>query len=426
MSKSWAKAGLLLACVTAAGVLPTTVATASIAHDAVVSANPANFTPNVESDAVVGKPAVHALEQLGATMFAGGKFHSVANSARTTTSVRHNLMGFNATTGELTSFAPELDGTVWAIEASGSSLYVGGDFKTVNGVTRKKLVKLDAVSGEVDQTFKPTIKSGNVTELRLVDGRLIVAGKLPGKLLALDPVTGADTGYLDLGITGRVADNSGPTKVYKFAVNPAGTRLVALGNFTEVAGERRWQAFMLDLGPTGATLNPWYYQPLENLCAARSLPAYLRDVDFSPDGSYFVFVSTGFVPRTGGVGRDLCDATARFETSVPQPERPTWINYTGGDTLHSVAVTGAAVYVQGHQRWLDNPYGRDSAGPGAVSRPGIGAIHPTLGTALPWNPTKTRAVGGKDLLVTSAGLWVGSDGKRFAKEYRARIAFCPV
>jgi hypothetical protein len=35
-------------------------------------------------------------------------------------------------------------------------------------------------------------------------------------------------------------------------------------------------------------------------------------------------------------------------------------------------------------------------------------------------------VGGKDFLVTSAGLWVGSDGKRFAGEYRARIAFCPL
>ena len=45
--------------------------------------------------------------------------------------------------------------------------------------------------------------------------------------------------------------------MYKFAVNPAGTRLVALGNFTSVDGVKRWQAFMLDLGPTGVSLNPW-------------------------------------------------------------------------------------------------------------------------------------------------------------------------
>lgn len=428
MSSSWTKTGLLLGALAAVAlsVLPAGGAGASVAHSAVVNDNPANYTPNVEADAAVAKPAVHALKQLGGTMYAGGRFRSVSDSTRTTTYVRHNLMSFSATTGALTSFDPAFDGTVWAIEASGSSLYVGGDFKTVNGVARKKLVKLDAVTGEVDQTFKPSIKSGNVTEIRLVSGRLLVGGKLPGRLLALDPDTGADTGYIGLPITGSVADNAGPTKVYKFAVNPAGTRLVALGNFTSVGGTQRWQAFMLDLGPSTATLNPWSYQPLQNLCSARSIPAYLRDVDFSPDGTYFVFVSSGYVPRSGGVGRDICDATARFETSVAQPNRPTWINYTGGDTLHSVAITGAAVYVQGHQRWLDNPLGRDSAGPGAVSRPGIGAIDPTLGTALAWNPTKTRSVGGKDLYATSAGLWVGSDGQRFAREYRARIAFCPL
>jgi hypothetical protein len=183
---------------------------------------------------------------------------------------------------------------------------------------------------------------------------------------------------------------------------------------------------MLDLGSSSATLDPWYYQPLENECAASTLPAYLRDVDFSPDGSYFVIVSTGYVPQSGGLERDICDATARFETAIPNPDRPTWINYTGGDTLHSVAVTGAAVYVQGHQRWLDNPFGNNSAGPGAVSREGIGAIDPTTGKALSWNPTKTRGVGGKDFLATSAGLWVASDGELFHGEYRARIAFCPL
>ncbi len=112
--------------------------------------------------------------------------------------------------------------------------------------------------------------------------------------------------------------------------------------------------------------------------------------------------------------------------TVPAPAKPTWINYTGGDTLHSVAVSGAAVYVQGHQRWLDNPQGADSAGAGAVDRPGIGAIDPATGLALPWNPGKTRAVGGKDMLLTTSGLWVGSDGKYFGGESRPRIAFAPL
>ena len=401
-------------------------ASASLAQPTVVNPDPANFTPNVQDDGTESNAAVLALAQLGGTMYAGGRFRTVTNAARTTTSIRSNMMSFSATTGALTGFAPQFNGHVWAIEPSGTSLYVGGEFTAVNGVARQALVKIDATTGAVDQNFNARISFGRVTEIRLVNNRLLVSGTFQKKLMALNPTTGADTGYINLPITGTVASNAGSTEVYKFAVNPAGTRLVGLGNFTSVGNQNRWRAFMLDLGATSASVSPWYYDPLRNICQAGSIPDYMRDVDFSPNGDYFVFVSTGFVPVSGGIGRDLCDATARFETNVTSPGRPTWINYTGGDTLHSVAATGAAVYVQGHQRWLDNPFGRDTAGPGAVSRPGIGAINPATGLALSWNPTKGRDGGGRDFLVTPAGLWVASDGKFFRNEWRWGIAFCPL
>ncbi len=145
-------------------------------------------------------------------------------------------------------------------------------------------------------------------------------------------------------------------------------------------------------------------------------------MDFSPDGSYFV------IAANGGTGIDgICDAAARFETAnVSSTVEPTWINWTGGDTLWSVAVTEAAVYVGGHQRWLDNPDGDDEAGPGAVSRPGIGAIDPVTGMALPWNPTKSRNEGTRVLFATPEGLWVGSDGERFGNEDHHGIAFVPL
>jgi hypothetical protein len=305
-----------------------TVASASIGLGTVVSANPANFTPNVASG------AVHKFVQVGGTMYAGGAFGSVSTPAGVSprgTFARSNIAAFNAATGVVsTTFAP-----------------------SVNGTARRGVAKLN-------------------------------------------PATGANTGYLNLSISGSVTANAGPVEVYRFAVNPAGTRLVAVGNFTSVGGQTRHRAFMLTLGATSGTVNAWYYPPLQNLCRAGSLPDYRRDVDFSPDGSWFAFVSTGFIPQAGGVGRDLCDAAARFEINITSPARPTWINYTGGDTLHSVAAAEVAVYVQGHQRWLDNPQGSDAPGPGAVSRPGIGAINPSTGRALAWNPTK-EGVGGKDL-----------------------------
>ncbi len=398
----------------------------SVSHDRVVSENPANVTPNVVSDTVVPQPAVFALGKRGDTIYAGGSFRTVSDATGAATVQRDNLVAFNATSGAISAFAPVFNGEVWAIASWKSALFVGGTFSSVNGVARQGLVKLNANTGQVVAEFAPGFSGGQVTEIRIVNGRLIVGGSFPGELLALNRRTGADTGYIDLSISGKVADNAGATKVYRFAASSSGKRLVAIGNFTSVAGHERWRAFMLNLGRDGARLNPWSYAPLKRACAASTIPEYLKDVDFAPDGSYFVIVSSGALVQAGGLGTDLCDAAARFETSVQQPSEPTWINYTGGDTLHSVAVTGAAVYVQGHQRWLDNPEGKNDAGPGAVPREGIGAIDPELGTALPWNPGKTRGVGGRDLLVTQAGLWVGSDGEWFNGERRARIAFCPL
>ena len=54
-------------------------AVASISHPNVVSENPANFTPNVEGSGA----AVHALHQIGGTMYAGGVFATVSNANRT-------------------------------------------------------------------------------------------------------------------------------------------------------------------------------------------------------------------------------------------------------------------------------------------------------------------------------------------------------
>ena len=386
-------AGALVIAAASLAVLPSGVpASAGTAQSTVVSANPANFTPQVPTGSSY---ATYALRQVGGTMYAGGAFPSLSGQPRS------NIGAFSATTGALTSFAPKFNGAVWAIEDLGSGrLAVGGEFTTVNGVSRRGLAVVNATTGALDTGFDAHL-NGNVTNLNLVAGRLIAGGTFSKKLEAVNPTTGADTGYLNLNISGN--------KVYRAAVSPDHTKLVAVADVNSVSGQARRQAFMVNLGATSGTLSSWYYQPLLKQCSSSSMPFYLRDVDFSPDGSYFVLDGTGYVSKSGDLGVTICDAAARFETANLAPVRPTWINYTGGDTLHSVAVTSHAVYVGGHQRWLDNPYGRDSCGTGCKSRPGIGAIDPTTGKALTWNPMRTRGVGAKELTLTSAGLWVGSD-----------------
>jgi hypothetical protein len=407
----------------------------------VVSATPAAYTPDVVDGNGVLNAAVDAFTQIGPKIYAGGNFHTVQDVSGQSprTLWRQNLFSFNGETGAVKAFHPNINGTVWALASDRTALWVGGDFTRINGAPCHAIAELNPVTGVVRKRFQSPFTDGRVTDIRLVRGKLIVSGTFPQQLASLNPRTGARTGYIHARISGQVTNrygkyNSGPTEVYKFAVSPDRRRLVAVGNFTSVDRQTRYRAFMLDLGKRSTRLDRWHYGPLRHPCRAAKTPDQLRGVDFSPQGGYFVIVATGWVPldryrftshhRPGNT--EICDAVASFKTNVAAPKKPTWINYTGGDSLYSVAATGPAVYVQGHERWLNNPYGVNSPGRGAKYRPGIGAVNPGTGLARRWNPTKSRDVGGKVLFATRAGLWVGSDGPYFAGAYHDSIAFCPI
>ena len=394
---------------------------ASIAHPRVVQTTPASWTPRV----VLGTSGqtVYAFAQVGTTMYAGGKFTQIRNSTQTQTLSRSNFVAFNATNGTILPLTLDANNAVQVIVASpdGRALYIGGNFSSIGGVNIRGMVRFDLARQAIDTAFNPGL-DGQVSDASFVGSRLIIGGTFTRQLRSINPLTGADTGYINLGITGR-ADPNDVTKVRRFAVDPSGRNLVALGNFTSVSGQFRRQAFRVDLTTTPrATLSPWHAPRFDGPCSD-NIPHWSRGVDFSPDGSYFVIVTSGGSRGTDG----LCDATARFETANTSSQaQPTWINWTGGDSLYSVAATGAAVYVGGHQRWLDNTFGRGFAGPGAVSRPGIGAIDPNTGRALSWNPTKDRNHGTEKIFATPAGIWVGSDGTYYNGFNRPGIAFAPL
>ncbi|PWU57529.1 hypothetical protein DLE60_24370, partial [Micromonospora globispora] len=344
------------------------------------------------------------------------------------------LVAFDATTGRIdTTFRPVVNSTVKALAAAadGLSLYIGGSFTSVNGVAAPRVARVDAATGARVAGFAPAALNGQVNDMRLVGTRLIVGGAFQTvggvtrrALAALNAGTGAADSSVNLRVDGPRTTTTGvtaPVKVEALDVSADGTRLIFVGNFSTVAGQARHQLAVARLSSTGATLSGWSTDRYRPNCSS-SFPTYMRGVDISPDGTWFVAVTTGYM-YTG----QLCDAAARFEFGTETGgKQPTWVNYTGGDTLLSVAITGPAVYVGGHQRWLDNPYGRNSAGAGAVYRPGIGAINPVTGKALAWNPTKDRGVGTAELYATDRGLWIGSDTNTVAGEYHGKIAFFPL
>ena len=390
------------------------------------STNAADWTPRVVNDSVVTDAGVYELRQIGSTMYAGGEFNRVMNAAGTASYTRTHLFAFDAATGAVSPWAPTFNKPVWAMETSadGKFLYIGGQFTRADGKWRPKLVKYDLVNQRVDSSFYfERDDAQRVTDLQMVGGRLFVAGTFPGGIVAVDPNTGAvDPYFANTQATGQ--EEGFPTRVYRFSVNPSGTRMVILGSFTAIGGHARQQAAMLVLGASSATVSAWYSDRWNLDSYSESMQHYTRDVDWSPSGTHFAIATTGGgAPNTDR----LVDTVTWWAATDQSKQQPVWINYSGGDTFHSVTVTDKAVFVGGHFRWLDNPRGNDTAGPGAVERQGLGALSTSTGKALAWNPTKSieDGRGAYDLYVTSAGLWVAQFERKLTKEIHEGLGLLP-
>ncbi len=426
--KKLARTAVVVGLVSALGLGQFAANASPYTHTEVVSTAPAMQMPVLAVTDGEPKPVAYTIAEAGDQMVVGGRFRRVESGNRKTEYQRRNVFAFNATTGEVSAdFAPNVDGDVWGSWSDGTSVWIGGAFRNVNGEPRSTLAKLDLATGQLDPSFRPPFKGGRISDIAMVHGQLIVSGTFKKRIASLNPGTGKMTAYLNHAVGGRLP-NSDSAQVFHFDVSPNGEHLVAVGNFLTVDGQPRPRAFMLDLGETSTSLSSWNYEPLGISCTSgrRNAQAYVLDVDFAPDSSYFAFAAFGYMYQSGQRGFQLCDSVSRFDTDNLNPSAPTWINYTGGDSLKSVAVTGSAVYVQGHSRWLDNPQGRDFAGPGAVERPGGGAVDPVTGKALPWNPVMPQQAGGFQILPTETGVWFATDGVRFGGKYRRGIRFAPL
>jgi hypothetical protein len=440
-------AGLSVVLATA-GVALATAPTASAVgsgtqQPTLVATAPSRATPNI-TDGIV-----YAITKVGSQIIVGGSFTTVQNPGSSTAISRPYLLAFDATTGTVsTSFAPVLDGTVEAVQPgpSPNTVYVGGYFKTANGAKSKSVTLLDTTTGAIVGGFKPPALNGAVWSLATVPGHLLVTGSFTtanslarGGLVSLNPTTGALDSYLSVQLAGHHnytggGGAQGPVGGRAMAVSPDNTRLVVLGNFKTADGRPRDQMVMIDLGSSSAGVDPnWKTLKYTAACASSAFDTYVTDVQWASDGSYFVTVATGGGGpnslNTDG-SRSLCDAAARWSAAdTGSNVSPVWVDYTGNDTLWSVAISGTAIYVGGHQRWMNNYSGNDSAGQGAVPRPGLAALDPASGAPLKWNPGRNpRGKGAYALYLSDNGLYVGSDTDWFGNfaYKRQKIGFFPL
>jgi beta-propeller uncharacterized protein DUF5122 len=390
--------------VSGAFLLVGSLAFASAGANPAISATPVSYTPWLLQ--TTPDQYVYEIDQCGGLMYAVGQVSSIGQGSQTYS--RGNAFSFSATTGAMTAWDPGANAPIRSIAFSAdcSRAYIGGEFTTLKGASANHIAEVDTTTGALIATFAHNANS-DVNFVENIKGNILVGGIFwtingasRNRLASLDPNTGAVTSYLTLPATGG--------KVWNSQISHDGNRMLVEGQFTAVGGVNRKQIFMLDLGPTSATLDNWYSTEFDAPCV---IGFYVRDAAWSPDDQKVYIATTGAwppgsdhsAPRTG-----LCDAAAAFP-ATPTSVSHTWINYTGCDSLYSVEATSDTVYIGGHERWANNPFACDSQGAGGLSRPGIAALSATTGLATSWNPTRALGYGADDLLITSGGLWVASD-----------------
>ncbi len=402
------------------GAFSLTAQAAGTAQSTVVSPAAASYTPDFQDG------IVYAIQQVGTRILVGGSFTKVAPHGSSAVVTRNYVMAFNASTGAIdTGFVPALDGVVQSIwpGPSADTAYIGGLFNTANGVKSKGVVLVSTVTGAIVSGWKPAAINGAVYAVRTSGGRVYAAGTFTTAagvshqgIVALNGTTGALDPFMNIQLTGhhnytgQSGQSNGAVGPRAMDISPDGKTMVIIGNFKQANGLAYDQIVMVDLSGSSAAINlNWNTVDYTAACYSNAFDTYMRDVSFSPDGSYFAVAATGGSGNNTDGTRSLCDSATRWETSATGANvQPTWVDYSGNDSILSVTVTGTAVYIGGHQRWLNNPNAYDSAGTGAVPRPGLAALDPNSGIPLAWNPGRNpRGSGAWAMYSNSLGLYVG-------------------
>lgn len=292
---------------------------------------------------------VYTIDVEADRVYIAGAFTRVINPDTGTTVLRYRVAAFDAASGELiTSFQPVVDGVIRAIDVSpDGTVYLGGKFTTVNGVSQPRLAAVDA-SGELVPGWSPAVSTGTVRDLSLVGDSLFVAGTFA-------KINGATRGGLAklVAASGALTTWKAPPQGGKaWTITPAPTEndLVIGGAFTAVKGLPRASLAAVDM--TTAAVSPWTPTAVCDGCE-------LYDLTVEGDAVY------GAVGGPGG-------RAARWSLSTGEL---LW-TIKGDGNVQAVDVRDGVVYAGGHfGPWF-----------GGQLRGQIAALDASTGALLPWIP----------------------------------------
>jgi hypothetical protein len=415
-------AALCALTVSAAGLTPAMAA----AQSGPVSPTPATGTPALAPNGTTEQ--IRQIVACNGVMYAVGSFTQISQGGQTFT--RDNIFSFSQNSPyQITSWAPSTNGVVNSIQLTSdcNHAFIGGKFTKVDGSAASNIAYIRTYNNTMVSNWGHSANGMVDTILRTSNDHLLVGGQFTSingsskkYYVSLNLSNGKDDGYLNLNISGHyVYQGAGinHTEVYNQQLSPDHGHVLVEGTFTKVQNNKRQQIFMLNLGNSQGNVSTWYSNEFNAFCSDKH-PFYIKSAAWSADQSTVYVADTGKAPK-GWDGTTfpltgLCDVVAAFPALRNGGLSHEWVNYTGCDSLFSVAADSSAVYVGGHERWADNQNGCNAAGKGAIPDQGLSGF--TLGGKLLTNSagtaglyTRDRGLGADDIYKTPAGIWIASD-----------------
>ncbi|MDP3894954.1 PKD domain-containing protein [Nocardioides sp.] len=298
----------------------------------------ADALPTVQINGVVWSQAM-----VGNRVYAGGSFSNArpaGSPAGSGTVARANLLAYDIVTGALvTSFAPTFNAQVRAIAVSPDQtrIYVGGDFTSVNGTSRRRIAAFNATTGALISSFNPPINY-HVNALVATNSTVYAGGEFQ------DVGTQVRQGLAAFNASNGALLNWTPAAtggdVWALTMNPSGTRIAVGGSFTALNGSSNpgYGLGMVD-AVTGASLPFAVNNIVRNGTSNGAITTLTSDEDYVYGGGYTF-------GRSGGTWEGVFAAS--WDDGAVH-----WANDCHGDS-YSLHVEGEVVYSASHTHYCEN------------------------------------------------------------------------
>jgi trimeric autotransporter adhesin len=312
--------------------------------------------------------------------FIGGTFDRVGGQ-------RRNNLAYVFADGHVSTWAPDPDGSVWALALDRGRLFVGGAFAAIGGEPRSQAAALDVERHQV-LAWNPNVEGGGVRAVAIDGNRVYlggffarVGGQLRAGLASVDGESGNPTPW-------NPAANASDV----FAIAVAGGEIYVGGRFSATTGSF-WRSDLAAFDRTTNELLPcrWSIERIPECYHCDDGP-FVRAMVAERGKLYFggSFTHVNSVARSGLAAIDL---TSRELTG--------WDPHATGDSpiypyVYALAARAGAVYVGGNFTGL-----------GGDAHAYVGAVDTEAGLATGWFPRTNGEV--HAIAATDRAIYIGGE-----------------